>query len=107
MRRSCFNEHGRKLIMTKRCFSQFAAIAVLALIFCSGCASNDSQSQVRELSVSSDQNLLRALLLDEPTTRPALASGVYNLKDLQVRTSDFGEQRPVFRSPTATLDELE
>jgi quercetin dioxygenase-like cupin family protein len=44
----------------------------------------------------------------KPTTAPAtLASGPFNWNDLAIRSVAFGQQRPVFRSPTATLDELE
>ena len=43
-----------------------------------------------------------------PATRQVpLASKIFNYSDLVARASDIGEQRAIFRSPTATLDELE
>ena len=37
----------------------------------------------------------------------AMPSKAFHLSELEIRPSDTGEIRPLFRSPTATLDELE
>jgi XRE family transcriptional regulator, regulator of sulfur utilization len=40
-------------------------------------------------------------------TGPALSSSIYDWNAMQVESTNVGARRTVFRSPTATLDELE
>jgi XRE family transcriptional regulator, regulator of sulfur utilization len=40
-------------------------------------------------------------------TDPALSSSIYDWNAMQVESTNVGARRTVFRSPTATLDELE
>ena len=66
-------------------------------VLASGCAS----------SARTDARVVQAAVAaTAPATAPPapLASKIFNYADLTARASDIGEQRGIFRSPTATLE---
>src|SRR5580765_4052402 len=80
--------------------------ALLATI--TGCASLEPQPAPEVVQSSAPASSAQSSPTTKPTTAPAtLASSPFNWNDLAIRSVAFGQQRPVFRSPTATLDELE
>jgi XRE family transcriptional regulator, regulator of sulfur utilization len=81
---------------------------VLCVAAAMGCAmERRSRPELAESPVTGDAGQ-NASATSKPTTAPgALASGAFDWNELAVRPVSFGQQRPVFRSPTATLDELE
>jgi len=84
------------------------AICFVIVAAATGCTSTEPRmapESDQSPPASAEQN---ATATTKPATAPAaLASGAFNWNDLAARSLSFGQQRPVFRSPTATLDELE
>jgi len=85
--------------MTRCCFYGVGFCMFVGTVLASGCAS----------SARTDARVVQAAVAaTAPATAPApLASKIFNYADLTARASDIGEHRGIFRSPTATLDELE
>lgn len=65
-----------------------------------GCSSNQNE-------LLYDTSSAPIFALQNPTTRPALASGVYNWNDLRVQQTNVGQRRAVDRGRTATLSDLQ
>jgi quercetin dioxygenase-like cupin family protein len=95
--------------MNSSSFRVLLAAGVLSMATAVGCTSLEPRS-APELADTpaiggAEQN---ASATSKPAAAPAaLSSGAFNWNDLAARSLSFGQQRPVFRSPTATLDELE
>ncbi|HEX4793116.1 MAG TPA: cupin domain-containing protein [Humisphaera sp.] len=94
--------------MMPRLFRVLLAACALYLMIAAGCTSLEPQPAPSAAESAATGGAPQ----DSPTTKPAtvpgpLASGGFNWNELAIRSVAFGQQRPVFRSPTATLDELE